>query len=772
MDAEKRINKLRDEMRKHDRAYYVDARPTIGDGDYDALMRELIDLEAAHPELASADSPSARVGGEAIDKFGSIEHARPMMSIDNTYDEGEFRAFDARVCERLGVDAATYVVEPKVDGVALSVRYERGALKHAVTRGDGRRGDDVTANVRTIRDVPLTLRGAKPRAAVPAVVEVRGEVFMDNTTFARINEQQVAAGEETYANPRNFTAGTLKQLDPKVTASRTLRFVAHGYGEIAGVEIDSYFDLMRSLGTLGVTLPRDVKRVVGVDAAWAEIERFRDARRALAYATDGMVVKVDSHAQRERLGVTSKSPRWAIAFKYPAEQVETTLESVDYQVGKNGTLTPVAHLAAVLVAGTTVRRATLHNVEQIERLDLHVGDRVVIEKAGEIIPQVVRAIVERRPKGARRVRRPTTCPACGRPVEKDPDSPYVRCINPDCPAQLKQRVEWFAGRKQMNIEGLGERLVEQLVDAGLIKSIPDVFRLKVEDVAPLTSESTKGEKTIVRKVGEKTATTIVANAEAARSRPLDLVLAGLGIRHLGASTAADLARAFDDVDALLGATLPELQRATSEAGDLDEREEKSTELASTIVEKVVAPNRTRDLAEPADAAGLAAEIRRLAIDAGVGGRVTQKRAETLAEAFGTLPAFLSADEASVYRALRVDLVVATALHRFFQSEAARSLFDDLKSVGLTMRAKQSPPVAAGGLSLEGKSIVVTGTLAQLDRAAIEQLIRDLGGKPSGAVSKKTAFVVAGDNAGSKLAKATELGVEVIDEATFLKRIGR
>ena len=771
MNAEQQINKLREEIRNNDRAYYVEAKPTIGDEAYDALMRELVALETAHPEFVSADSPSQRVGGDSVDGFEKREHARPMMSIDNTYDEAEFRAFDERVRERLGVDSVEYVVEPKVDGVSLSVRYENGAMAYAVTRGDGRRGDDVTANVRTIREVPLAL-GAKPRAAqndVPDVVEVRGEVYMDHATFARINEQQVAAGEETYANPRNFTSGTLKQLDPKVTASRKLRFVAHGYGELVGVDEDSYFALMQSLGTLGITLPNDVKKVTGVDLAWAEIERFREARHGLPYATDGMVVKVDSRAQREQLGVTSKSPRWAIAFKYPAEQVETTLNAVDYQVGKNGTLTPVARLTPVLVAGTTVSNATLHNVEQIERLDLHIGDAVVIEKAGEIIPQVVHAIVEKRPQGAKPVGRPTACPSCGRPVEKDADSPYVRCINPDCPAQLKQRLEWFAGRKQMYIEGLGEKIVDQLVDAGKVKSIPDLFRLVADDIAGLTSESTKGEKTIVRKIGDKTATAIVANLEKAKSNPLPQVLAGLGIRHLGSSTAVDLASAFGDVDALLAGSLSDLQHTLSEAGDLDEREQKATELATTIYDKLIAPARDSKPAEPND---LAADLRQRAIEAGIGGRVSVKRAELLAETFGTLTAFLAADRDAIYRALRTDLVVASALHAFFQSEAARSLFEQLKEVGLTMTAKQRPPAATGAPSLIGKSIVVTGTLTRMDRAEIEQLIRDLGGKASGSVSAKTAFVVAGENAGSKLSKAKDLGVEVIDETTFLNRVGR
>ena len=800
MSAKQQIESLREQIRKHDQAYYVHARPTISDQEYDALMRELIELETQHPDLRTPDSPSQRVGGDLIESFYKIEHTQPMMSIDNTYDEADFRAFDARVRERIGVDTVTYVVEPKVDGVALSIRYEQGQFRHAVTRGDGRRGDDVSANVKTIRDVPLALhppeKPRKPKASqaigtgenlfaspstdfidgVPRVVEVRGEVYMENATFARINEQQVAAGKETFANPRNFTAGTLKQLNPKITASRNLKFIAHGYGELGSVEIDSYFELMQMLATLGINVPANVQRVEGVDAAWKVIEQFRDTRRTLPYATDGMVVKVDSKAQRDTLGVTSKSPRWAIAFKYPADQVETTLNSVDYQVGKNGTLTPVARLKPVLVAGTTVSNATLHNVEQIERLDLHLGDTVVIEKAGEIIPQVVRAITEKRPAGARKVGRPRKCPACGEPVQKDEDSPYIRCINPDCPAQLKQRLTWFAGRKQMGIEGLGETIVTQLVDAGKVKSIPDVFKLVPGDIAELETETKKLNKTtgkpIIRKIGDVTANEIVENLEKAKQNPLDRVLAGLGIRHLGNTTAADLARAFGDADSLLDASLGDIQRAVSDSSDLDEREEKARELAKTIHAGLADARQSRGGRQAAsNDEELAEQIRTLAADAGIGKAVTVSRAETLAEHFGSLDALLKGDEEEIYRALRTDLVVASELHTFFHSPAAKELFTDLKKVGLSMQAKRVP-VVSGGALLAGKSIVVTGTLEKLDRAEAEQIIRELGGKASGSVSSKTSFVVAGESAGSKLGKAKELGVEVIDEATFLKRIGR
>lgn len=692
MTVQQQIEKLRDEIRQHDYAYYTLAQPTISDFDYDGLMKKLIELEAKHPELKTVDSPTVRVGGEAIDKFKSIEHRVPMMSIDNTYNEEDFREFDRRVREALEIDTVTYVLEPKIDGVALSIRYENGKLVHAVTRGDGRRGDEVTHNVRTIKAIPLVLtpREVKtPSAAkkiktgenlfadadaapktVPAVLEVRGEVFMNNDTFLKINQQQIEKGEETYANPRNFTAGTLKQLDPKITASRSLQFRAHGYGELPGVSLDSYFEIMQMFLNLGIPLPENVQRVEGVEAAWRVIEQFKIERLKLPYATDGMVVKVDSRKQRDRLGVTSKSPRWAIAFKYPAERVKTTLNDVTWQVGKNGNLTPVAELEPVFVAGTTVRRATLHNIEQIGRLDLHLKDKVMIEKAGEIIPQVVEAIVAEREKGAKPVAMPSTCPSCGEKVEKDPDEPRIRCFNPACPAQLKQRLEHFAARSQMNIEGLGEKIVEQLVNTGLVRSFADIYKL---DKAKLLT---------LERMGEKTADTLLAQIEASKTRSLDRLLAGIGVHHIGNTVSAQLADAFGSLDAMAQASVQEID-------DIE----------------------------------------------GIGE------------------------------------VIAQAVYDFFRSESGKEIIASLKAAGVD--PKQSKRVVDESLQLlKGQTVVVTGTLEKFDRGTIESLIKELGGKASGSVSKKTSFLVAGESAGSKLDKARELGVKVMSEAEFLKLVGR
>jgi DNA ligase (NAD+) len=506
-----RIDKLRDELNHHNHLYHVLAKPQISDQEYDKLMHELIDLETAHPDLITPDSPTQRIGGEPIDGFETVTHAVRMMSIDNTYDADELRAFDTRVRKGLDGVQPKYVLEPKVDGVAVSLRYESGRLTLAATRGDGARGDDITANAKTIRPIPLLLKDHKH---LPRILEVRGEVFMTNEQFQKINKKREEAGEELFANPRNFTAGTLKQLDPKITASRNLKFVSHGLGEVdPPFKLDSYFEILDLLKTFGLPTNEQTNLVDNIDQAVEDIEAFAHIRGTLKYQTDGMVVKVDSLAQREILGVTSKAPRWIIAYKYPAEQVQTVLNGVRWQVGKNGTLTPVADMEPVFVAGTTVKRASLHNIEQIQNLDIHIGDTIIIEKAGEIIPQVVLVVKPKRPKDAKPIKPPTKCPSCGAPVEKEIDGPFIRCINPSCPAQLKERLRYFCGRKQMDIEGLGESILNQLVDQKLVKTFGDIFRLRVEQIASLTHEV---------EVGVKAATKIIDAIKLAKSRKIPI----------------------------------------------------------------------------------------------------------------------------------------------------------------------------------------------------------------------------------------------------------
>ena len=491
---------------------------------------------------------------------------------------------------------------------------------------------------------------------------------MDNAVFQAINKKRLEAGEEIFANPRNFTAGTLKQLDPKITASRKLRFVAHGLGQVEPMPCDSYWGCLHMLREWGFPVSEHTARCDDIDQVIRKIEDFANVRGKLAYQTDGMVVKLDSFAQRDKLGATSKAPRWVIAFKYPAEQVQTVLRAVDWQVGKGGTLTPVARMDPVFVAGTTVSNATLHNIEQIQSRDIHIGDTVVLEKAGEVIPQVVQAIPEKRPKSAKKVTAPTTCPSCGAKVEKEADTPYIRCVNPACPAQLKERLRWFCGRNQMNVERLGEALIDQLVDKGLLKTFADIYKLTKEQLVEL------------ERMGEKSAQNVIDSIDASRERGLDRLLAGLGIRHVGNRVAHVLASHFGSLDAIVKATKEQLA-AVHEIGE----------------------------------------------------------------------------------------IIADSVYDFFHNEAGRQAIGALKAVGIN--PKMGKPAAAAELPLAGQTIVVTGTLEKFERAEIEELIVKLGGKASGSVSKKTSFLVAGENAGSKLDKAKALGVPVLSEAEFLSKIG-
>ncbi len=663
--VEQRIAKLRQELERHNHLYYVEGKPQISDLEFDALMRELVELEKAHPELVTPDSPSQRVGGQPIEGFKTVEHAVPMMSIDNTYDESEVRAFDARVRKTLSEEQKIeYVLEPKVDGVAASLRYENGVLVLAATRGDGRRGDDITSNAKTIRSIPLRLHGK----VVPKVLEVRGEIYTATDQFRKINEARQNVGEDTFANPRNFTTGTLKQHDPKITASRKLRFVTHGLGAIEPpFKTDSYFEILGILKSFGLPCGEHVKRANTIDEVMQFIESFASIRPSLEYQTDGIVVKVDSLTQRDKLKETSKAPRWVIAYKYQAEQIQTVLRDVEWQVGRGGTLTPVARLEPVFLAGTTVQNATLHNIDQIRKLDLHLGDTVVLEKAGEVIPYVRQAVAEKRPKGAKRIEPPTKCPSCGTKVEKDADSPFIRCENPECPAQLRERLRSFCGRNQMDIENVGEALVDQLIDSGLVTTFADLYRLRKEQILEL------------ERMGEKSAQNVIDAIAESKSRSLDRLLSGLGIRHVGNRVAFVLAQHFGDLDALEHATVEELS-SVHEIGD----------------------------------------------------------------------------------------VIAKSVHDFFHNDKGKHTISELKRVGINPKLEKS---AAAEKVLEGKTVVVTGSLQTLKRDEIERLITDLGGRAAGSVSKKTSFVVAGEDVGSKLAKAKELGIEVLSEAEFLKKIG-
>ena len=551
VDVDAKIIELRTKIRAADHAYYVEANPILGDAAYDRLLAELVDLERQHPEFFDPNSPTVRVGGAPLDAFTSQAHARPMLSLDNTYNHDDLKEWFDRISkstdsaslsdaenDSLFVDQIAPNVhvslEPKVDGVAVSLRWERGSLVSALTRGDGIRGDDIVQQVRTIRNLPLVLSSA------PDVLEVRGEIFIDDASFTRLNDIRESSGLTLFANARNATAGTLKSLDPSVAAERQIRFVAHGLGEVSEELGLSWTQSRSRLDAFGIPVNGPSVLVRTAAHAIAEIERFDQLRSTLGYATDGVVLRVDNFAAQEKLGVTSRSPRWAIAWKFAAEQAPTKLLDVEWQVGKGGTLTPRAVMEPVFLAGTTVQHASLHNIEEIERKDIRIGDTVLVEKAGEIIPQVVKPVLAERSGQEQPISAPEVCPSCGQPLVRV--GPKLYCINTSCPAQIREKLSWFAGRDQMDINGLGEKLVSQLVDAGLVKTFADLWRL---DVASLLE---------LEKVGEKSASALIEAIQQARGQGLARVLSGLGIPQVGVVAARTLANHFDDHHQLLAAT--------------------------------------------------------------------------------------------------------------------------------------------------------------------------------------------------------------------------
>jgi DNA ligase (NAD+) len=670
----RRIAELRELLDRANHAYYVENQPIMPDLEYDQLMHELIALEEAHPEVADPASPTRRLGDRPIEGFRTVAHAVPMRSIDNTYSVEELRAWHDRVRRGLGETLVDYVCDPKIDGVAVNVRYEDGLMALAATRGDGERGDDVTAQVRTIRSLPLRLRVAGRGAAkIPEVLEVRGEIYMPNEEFERINAQREETGEPLFANARNATAGTLKQLDPSVVARRRLRFVAHGRGETRSMDVPAtYSAFVEGIRALGVPVSPHTTRCGSIDEVLRTIESFRTLRSGLGYGVDGMVVRVDRFDWQERLGATTKAPRWCVAFKYPAEQGVTVLRRVDWQVGKGGTLTPRATMDPILLAGTTIRHATLHNIEEIRRKDIRVGDTVVIEKAGEIIPQVVRVSTEKRGGGEKRIEPPRSCPACGGSVQQE--GPRVLCVNPECPAQFREKLRWFVGRGQMDIDGMGEKLVDQLVDQGLVHHFADVFTLRREDLLEL------------QRMGPKSVDNLMAAIEESRGRGLARVLAGLGIRHIGAAAARTLARAFPDAEALLAASEEDLQ----------------------------------DLPD-----------------------------------FGE--------------------VTASSLAAHLRSRPARDTFARLARAGVDLTSREHRPgqeLRRAASPLSGRTVVVTGILREFSREGLTAALESLGARVTGSVSRKTDLVVAGENPGSKLRRARELGIEVWDEPRLRAELRR
>jgi len=533
------IEELRRQIEHHNRKYYFEDAPEISDLEFDRLMQRLIELEREHPELVTPDSPTQRVGGEPIAGFKQVVHRTPMLSMDNTYNEVDLREFDARIRRWLQGEEPRYVAEQKIDGVSVSLMYQRGLFTLGATRGDGLRGDDITHNLRTVRDVPLRFR--TDGGAAPELIEVRGEVYMTHRELARLNKLQQERGERLFANCRNAAAGSLKLLDPRLSAERRLRFFAHSEGQLAGLAVTSHIDFLEQIRGYGFTVVPHSTPLDSIDQVLDYCAGQLESRHELEYETDGMVVKVDSLKQRARLGTTSKAPRWVIAYKVELWQASTRIRNIQVHVGKTGVLTPVAELETVEIAGTRVSRVSLHNADEITRKDIRVGDSVVVEKAGKVIPHVVRVELEKRTGQEKPFEFPARCPACKTEVVRDEGGVYIRCPNPSCPAQLKEHLRFYAHRQAMDIEGLGPALIDQLVDSGLVRRLPDLYRLRVEDLAEL------------ERMGEKSAQNLVANIEASKDRGLARVLTALGIRHVGERNARLLAEEFGSIDALLEA---------------------------------------------------------------------------------------------------------------------------------------------------------------------------------------------------------------------------
>jgi DNA ligase (NAD+) len=658
-DVRKQIERLREEIREHEYLYYVLNQPQISDRQYDRLFAELKTLEEANTQLITLFSPTQRVSEQPLKSFATVPHEVPMLSIDNTYNADELRAFDDRIYKQLGSRDYEYVVELKIDGLAVSLRYENGTLVLAATRGSGRVGDNVTANVRTIKSVPLVLRGSD----IPNVLEVRGEIYMPTNAFFELNKLRAEAGEPAFANPRNAAAGSLKLLDARTTASRSLSFFAYATSRLAEQLADNHYQTLQRFKELGLPVNPNIKKARDINEAIDICSGWSEKRATLDYQIDGMVIKINRFDQRDILGATGRAPRWCISYKFAAEQAETIVESIDVQVGKSGILTPVANLTPVQLAGTTVKRASLHNFDELKRLGVGVGDTVVIEKAGEIIPQVVKVKKTSRPAGTMRFKAPKKCPICGSAVAKDEDGVYIRCLNPNCSGQLKERLKYFAGRGQMDIENLGTALIEQLVEVGLVNNFADLYKLQKSELIGL------------ERMAEKSAANVIDAIEESKARPLWRFVAALGIRHIG---------------------------------------------------------------------GQAAQI--------------------LAECFGSLEALMLAEQDELAAIDQIGPTMAKSVYEYFRDAENRSVIDQL----LAARVRPEQPKTQRSDKLAGKTIVVTGTLENLSRQQAEQAIRQAGAKASSSVSKKTDYVLAGENPGSKLDKARKLGVEVIDEKQFMK----
>ena len=656
---EKEIARLRKEILRHERLYYLDATPEISDYDFDQLMRRLQQLEGEHPELRSPDSPSERVGGEPVTGFQTVIHDPPMLSIENAYDLGELREWDARVRKGLGVEQVDYEAELKIDGVSIDLVYQDGRLLRGATRGDGVRGDDVTSNIRTVRDLPLSI----PRKV--GNLEVRGEIYIDKNQFARMNRQKEEEGEAQLANPRNTAAGSLRLLDPRQASRRHLRAFIYQVVRAGELRIESQFEIYDLLESLGFPVNPGRALCHSLEELVAFIDAWREKRDSLDFEIDGIVVKVNRREDQRRLGATSKSPRWAVAFKYPPEAARTVIRGITSQVGRTGTITPVANFDPIHIGGSTVRRATLHNYEEVARKDIRVGDTVMVEKGGDVIPKVTGVVFELRPAGSEPVLPPVSCPECGQPAHRFEEEVAYRCVNQGCPAIARESLIHFAARKAMNIEGLGEKVVDALIAANLVTDYTSLYELRAESLMKL------------ERWGKKSAENLIDEIEKSKSNTLERLIFALGIRFVGERAARLLASEFGSMDALIAASVEELM-AIAEIGPR----------------------------------------------------------------------------------------VAESITFFFSLPANRARIEKLEALGLRPHYEKR----ATGDRLKGMTLVVTGTLSRFSREEIHELIEREGGRPGSSVSGKTSYLIAGEDAGSKLEKATKLGVKVLSEEEFLELI--
>lgn len=662
-EIEHRIAELTQLLHEYGHAYYVLDKPLVPDSTYDQLMQELIALEEAHPSLISPDSPTQRVGGAVLEGFQKVTHRYPMLSLSNAFGEEDLRDFDRKIRQAIG-DHFSYICELKIDGLAISLRYEDGRFVQGATRGDGQVGEDITSNLKTIRAIPLRLKE-------PVTIEVRGEAYMPKKSFESLNAARAENGEELFANPRNAAAGSLRQLDPKVAASRNLSMFIYGIGgDGEAYGIDSHGEMLDYLARLGFPSNRERQACATIEEVMAFINKWTEERPNLPYEIDGIVIKVNRYAHQDELGFTAKSPRWAIAYKFPAEEVTTKLLDIDLTVGRTGVITPTAILTPVQVAGTTVSRASLHNEDLIKEKDIRIGDTVIVRKAGDIIPQVVGVILAERPEGTIPYEYPKTCPACGSEVVRIEGDVALRCVNPTCPAQIAEGIKHFVSRNAMNVDGLGEKVVEQLLREGYIANVADLYLLQVEQLVKL------------ERMGEKSAKNLVEALEKSKDNSLERLLFGLGIRHVGEKAAKILAAEYETMDALMKANEADLTNIH--------------EIGDKMAESIVA---------------------------------------------------------------------------YFANEEIQTLIARLKDVGVNMVYKgKKVVVEAGANPFAGKTIVLTGKLAQLTRNEAKAKIEELGGTVAGSVSKKTDLVIAGEDAGSKLEKAQSLGIEIWDENRLIENL--